>query len=379
MQPVFDLVKARVPSLLSADTDEVIRFDPGILVVADSRYYLYRHRLPGTIVVWIRHGLADKNFAGACVNGSDFACLSSEWFARDYRERDYRPRMGFWLTGYVSMDPVLNPAKRREPPELSDWRNGREQRILLYAPTWNRWMGSAEMVTPAWLMALLDRFPALDLVIRPHPGIRDHQPGVLRGWRRVCREHPQRILMLEDPAFSVYDLFPAADMLLSDASSVFLYYLAMDRPLILLNPPRRFREQGYCNPAGPEWAWRDCADQVHNLDELATAVDAALSDPGRLSALRRRYRERVFGDLTDGRAAERTAERLLQLADGGSSPHAWVRKAWADMGHWRVINRKTRWKNRFYRPFTGIGYRLERYPSLKHGLNRFRRRWIREI
>jgi len=379
MQPVFDRIKERVPVLMTQSLREVVRFRPRILVVADSRYYLYRHRLPETIVVWIRHGLADKNFAGPCVRGADFACLSSEWFARDYRRRRYLPRMGFWITGYVSMDPVFDPAKRREPEALKQLVRGPGRKTLLYAPTWNRWMGSAEMVTPAWLETLLERFPGLNLVVRPHPGIRDHMPAVPAGWRRVCRRHPDRAVMLEDPAQSIYELFPTADIMLSDASSVFLYYLALDRPLVLLNPPRRFREKSYCNVQGPEWVWRDCAHQVTDLAGLVTAVAAALDDPARLSPQRRKYRERIFGELRDGRAAERTADRLIELSAGADSPHAWVRSAWADMKTWRPVNRATGFKSRFVHVFTPLGYRLERYPALKYRLNQIRRAWIKEI
>lgn len=379
MQPVFDLVKDRVPSLLSADTEEVIRFDPRILVVADSRYYLYRHRLPGTIVVWIRHGLADKNFAGACVRGADFACLSSDWFARDYQERNYLPRLGFWITGYVSMDTVLNPAQHPDPGSLNlpEHRPGR--RILLYAPTWNRWMGSAEMVSGTWFRSLLDRFPQLDLVVRPHPGIREKFPHVLCQWRKVCADYPERAVMVEDPRASIYEWFLAADIMLSDASSVFLYYLAMDRPIILLNPPRRYREKSYCNLSGPEWAWRDCAEEVENLDELLVAVDRALKEPAEKSCLRRMYRKRIFGECLDGRAAERTADQLLELAEGPESTRQWVRSAWRDIESWRERNQRNAWKNRFYKQFTRIGSYLERYPGVKYRLNQLRRVFIREI
>ena len=50
-----------------------------------------------------------------------------------------------------------------------------------------------------------------------------------------------------------------------------------------------------------------------DIEDLAGAVDRGLRDP-RLSAERRaHYREQLFGDLTDGHAAERIAEHISVL------------------------------------------------------------------
>jgi hypothetical protein len=118
---------------------------------------------------------------------------------------------------------------------------------------------------------------------------------------------------------------------------------------------------------------------VETLDELLVAVARALKDPTEKSRLRRMYRERIFGAYLDGRAAERTAEQLMELSEGPQSARPWVQSAWRDIENRRERNQRSAWKNRLYKQFTGIGSYLERYPAVKYRLNQIRRVFMREI
>jgi hypothetical protein len=54
---------------------------------------------------------------------------------------------------------------------------------------------------------------------------------------------------------------------------------------------------------------------IGNVDALADAVARALNNPQENAATRARYRELLFGDLGDGRAAERLANKIDELQE----------------------------------------------------------------
>jgi hypothetical protein len=57
-------------------------------------------------------------------------------------------------------------------------------------------------------------------------------------------------------------------------------------------------------------------------------VGRALADPQARAAKRAVYRERLFGDLADGRAAERAAALLAALIAPTEADRVWVDAAW---------------------------------------------------
>jgi CDP-glycerol glycerophosphotransferase (TagB/SpsB family) len=104
----------------------------------------------------------------------------------------------------------------------------------------------------------------------------------------------------------------AADVLVSEPSSIICQYLAVDRPLVLISNPARFASPHY-DQRGVEWRWRDVGEEIHHVDQLAAAVSWALDDPSLGARRRAHYRRELFGDLTDGRAAERLAQHIDEL------------------------------------------------------------------
>ena len=96
-------------------------------------------------------------------------------------------------------------------------------------------------------------------------------------WRRLVREH-EDVHLTADANDDVIPYLRAADALITDASSVQLYYLALDRPMILINNPDRFACE-YFDPRGFEWTWRDMGKQIDNVEELPATVSAVLADP----------------------------------------------------------------------------------------------------
>jgi CDP-glycerol glycerophosphotransferase (TagB/SpsB family) len=150
------------------------------------------------------------------------------------------------------------------------------------------------------------------LVIKPHPVTAAHHPDWLANWRALAAADPH-VHLIDDPAADVMPYLQAADVLVSDASSVIFLYLALDRPIVLVTNPDR-RKVGHFDPNGIEWRWRDVGAEVHDVEALPAAVSAALDDPALGEERRAHYRRQLFGDYTDGCAAERIARKITELA-----------------------------------------------------------------
>jgi hypothetical protein len=103
----------------------------------------------------------------------------------------------------------------------------------------------------------------------------------------------------------------AADLLVSDVSSVLVEFMALDRPVIAVNNPGQQEYEGYV-PTDIEYQVRDACLQVRTMDELKAAVQRAFAAPGELSEKRRRYADSLcYG--RDGKSGQRAAEAVVQL------------------------------------------------------------------
>jgi hypothetical protein len=316
LDPVARALAPDVECLATEDLEALAGFAPPVVVVADGLHYAeLRALLPGSLIVWTRHGFASKNARTLGAIGCDFACVSSTWVRDDLLESGVRPRQRYWVTGFPAMDRVLSPPRRPA---------GDRAPTVLYAPTWNRRLGSADALGAGWLTALQAAAPGTRIVVKPHPALLREAPDLVAAWRAAGDS-----VHVETADDDVYRWFAETDVLVSDASSVVFYFLAMDRPVVLYTNPEAAGDQHYFDPAGPEWTWRDLADEASAPDALVDAITAALRDPGLRATQRARYRERVFGTLTDGRAGERIAGHVRTLLADEAEQPAWVRAAWA--------------------------------------------------
>ncbi len=368
LEPVHSILKDDFPCLITKNLNSIVSFKPRILLVADNRYYLYRSRLPGTIIIWVRHGFSSKNVLRSSIIGSDFTCVSSEWIRDEYIRRGWKPRLGYWITGFVAMDCVLNPNLRLNEVMLpADFSKGKT--TLLYAPTWNRFLNSVEILGDKWIDKIRKDLPDINIIIKPHPLIPRFFPRVMVMWRESARRN-ERTLLVEDYNSNVYEYLPLADILLSDASSVIFYFLALDRPIILVNNPLRFKDKEKFDPEGPEWAWRDLGIQINHVDELQNALIRSVEKPQEKAEERACYRDRIFGNLLDGRAAERIADRVRALVSPRPEDKEWVTVSWNSIASLKPIGKKKAIVGYVRSLLIPLALLFERYPRLKYLLKR---------
>lgn len=308
LKPVFDaLLEEGHICWLTPHVSELTAFGPDIVMLAESHAPHLRDRLPKALFVWVRHGLISKNTTTFASRVADFACLTSEANRDWYIRHGGRPRRDFWITGYPQMDVLFQPGELPLGIDLKP-----DRKVVLYAPTWTPGLSSADMLGDRVADLIRGRRTDVTLLIKPHPVTVNHRPQWLEIWRAVAASQPD-VHFFDDPAADIMPLLKRADVLVSDASSVMFQYLAMNRPMVLITNPDRFKVSHY-DPRGIEWRWRDVGREVHDPKELAGAVSDALADPTLGEEPRARYRRELFGRYTDGRAGERIAQKITELA-----------------------------------------------------------------
>lgn len=297
----FDLAPVR------ACIDDMIRFRPHVVLSGEDVGSLrLRSFLPQTLFVHTRHGLASKGTTYGAVRAADYACLSSA-FVRDwYLEANVAPRREFWIVGYPQMDALFSAAPLPLPFDI-----GADKKIVLYAPTFQASLSSARLFGDRVVGLLRGERTDVAIVIKPHPLIRELFPEWMETWRRLAQAEPA-VYLVEETHADVMPYLKAADVLVTDVSSVALEFLAVNRPMVLVTSPHRFDEP-FVDPKGLEWRWRDMGEEVFDVDLMPEAMARALDDPALGAARRIHYRDLLFGDLVDAGTCQRLADHVDAL------------------------------------------------------------------
>lgn len=212
-------------------------------------------------------------------------------------------RMGLddiWITSTPRCDPLFNP-KRLGKSKFS--------KMILYAPTYRDGMGNAKLfpfddMSVTRLAEFLEHNDCT-LIIRRHL----FEKGAVQDKESV----PNRILI--DDRESIYGSLQEelldADILITDYSSIYLDYLALDRPVVFIP----YDQKEYETKRGLMFDYDSVTPgpKVDSLQSLLDVLAEYLRDPKRDSEVRRAVRD-MFHEKQDGKAAERLAERITEYA-----------------------------------------------------------------
>jgi hypothetical protein len=315
LAPVREALTDRADTLLTADRRAIVSFRPHVLVMAFFNHLeFFRRALPETFIVNIRHGMIGKGGLHrlpqrASARRFDAVAVGDQVRIADYERSGARPEV-FWETGYPQLDPLFRRAPA--PPLFIDPAHPTRDPAhptLLYAPTWNLGLTSVTMLGDRLVELVRARAPGLNILIKPHPVIGDWRPQWMARWARMAATY-SGVHLVADTHVDIVPYLLASDVLLSDASSVIFEFLALDRPVIVVNNPLRTADPAWY-PEDIVWRWRDLAHEIHEPRELPAAVELALHDPSARHERRQAYAQQLFGRFTDGRNAERIAERIL--------------------------------------------------------------------
>ena len=229
--------------------------------------------------------------------------LAQNPYAEQIFRRAYAFRGPIWVEGYprndvlVQPDPSLRDAVRRRLGLRPD------QRAVLYAPTWRD--DATEIVD------YLD-LPSLPAALAALPG---EHIVLVRGHSRTLRhgrnlDAPGLIDVTTYPDMA--DLLLAADIVITDYSSLMFDITATSTPLVLFAPDREHYERelrGFYFDLLADAPVTVTESRTALLRELARLAEAG--EEGAASAALLAWRLR-FNGFDDGRAAERVVARILE-------------------------------------------------------------------
>jgi len=174
----------------------------------------------------------------------------------------------------------------------------------------------------------------LDLPLRPQLVVRTYAKGTSRAMRALAEQGlPETVFppvawdeSFQTPRYedlAVYSgLLRHAALGINAASTVTLELMALDKPAINLD----------FDPPGTDLPWclgferhirfdhyRPVAESgavmvARSVDDLASMLRRGLTEPAADSQARKRFLTATFGDLLDGKAGRRVADRLLAIA-----------------------------------------------------------------
>ena len=311
LAPIRDAVGAAAQTWLGGDRHAAVAFGPHVVVMAASPHLEYfRHHLPRAFIANVRHGLIGKQGLRrlpqrASARRFDAVCVGDPLRKAHYERAGARPET-FWETGYPQMDPLF----RGDPAPVLPLDP--RQPTVLYAPTWNLGLSSADLVGARLVDLVRGEASAVNIVVKPHPVIGDWRPTWMARWARLAAAHPN-VHLVDDTHADVVPYLSASDVLVSDASSVIFEYLALDRPVVLITNPRHRADPAWL-PDDIVWRWRDLGHELLDVEALPAAIAAALCDPAARGDRRRAYARTLFGRFTDGKNAERAAAHIVDAA-----------------------------------------------------------------
>jgi CDP-glycerol glycerophosphotransferase (TagB/SpsB family) len=198
---------------------------------------------------------------------------------------------------------------------------------MLFAPTWNPSLSAAPMIGEDSFEQICREFPNLRVIIKPHPGTPDRSPEWMEAWRRIAKRHPM-VQLIDDAHANIYDLIGEVDVLLSDISSVIFFFLAVDRPIILVDSPEDQRDPSAVDPEAPEWVWRDVGLRIDSPAKLCGAIERCLTHPDEKAEIRAEYRRRVFGEGLKDRASKLIAQNIRMLLRPAPEEQALAELTW---------------------------------------------------
>ncbi len=254
--------------------------------------------------IQVFHGVSFKNY---CIKEKarryDRLYLPGPYHRRRYVESGLfaadDPRLV--LTGLPKLDRLVDGSLERDAV-LAGLGLDPALPTVLFAPTGDPGNALARFGEPI-LAELLEQ--RINLIVKPHDHPR-RDPGCTVDW-------PARLRAVDHPRFhaglgaDVTPLLAAADLLLTDASSVAFEYTLLDRPIVFMHVPEILDGPRAARFDLGTWGRRG-GDVVERPEELRRLVPRLLADPSEKSELRRAIAADLFHE--PGRATENALRRL---------------------------------------------------------------------
>ena len=280
-------------------------FDPDVTIVADACHF----RIPQIKnVINVGHGMICKGafYTDSEIirreNLSQMLLVPGPLHRRRLLDNVFIP---IRVTGFIKSDQLFGPKAQTRAEFCARMGIDPAKRIVLFAPTYNPELSAIHCVGEG-IRKVADKDTVL--LIKLHNMTEDRWKEL---YANIAAANPN-IFLLEDADYS--GMMHAADLMISDVSSIFIEFLLLDKPVILFNNPRLkefplYREQDI------EYMTRDAAVLVDSLDALLRAVPEELARPLGRSEIRKRY-AMALDHGRDGQSGARAGQAILDWVHG---------------------------------------------------------------
>lgn len=261
--------------------------------------------------VQIFHGVSFKNLlVRERALRFDTLCLPGRYHAELYQRaglvRAGGPRC--FLTGYAKTDPLAD--REIDRSALRELELDPQRPTILFAPTGEK--RNALEVHGVDAIRAIKKTRRYNLLIKPH----DHPKRSIDWFAELADLEDDRTRLVR--ALDVVPYLKAADLLITDASSVAFEYTLTDRPIVFLDVPRMLEKVQKRAPSlDLETYGRKIGVVVPGPDQLVDAIDDSLAHPDREGAIRRAAAEHIF--YKPGGATRRVAG-MVRWAAGLADP-----------------------------------------------------------
>lgn len=254
--------------------------------------------------VQIFHGISFRNKSVRSANANaDFYFIVGPYMKRAFVDSgimtDGDPRA--LEMGFLKTDGLLNGNLDRAKTLAAHGFTG-ERPVLLYAPTGQK-NNSLETMGKKVIKRLI-KSKRYDLIVKPH----DH-PKKKIDWREeLAPLEGDHMRVSREP--DVITLLHAADLLITDASSVSSEYSLLDRPMVFLDVPKLLAKAGKGDESKLDldtWG-RKGGPIVEEPDEVVSVVDGELADPDAHAQVRQAMAQDLF--FNPGQATQAATQWL---------------------------------------------------------------------
>ena len=258
--------------------------------------------------VQIFHGVSFKNLAvREKALRYDYLCLPGEYHARLYRENGFirEESSKCILTGVAKVDPLAGGELDRSST-LKAIGLDPSLPTLLFAPTGEHHNALDTMGVE--VIEAISKEGKWNLMIKPH----DHPKKQIDWFTELARfEDSKKVRLVKDKDIIPY--LHAADLLITDASSVAVEYTIMDRPIIFLHVPKLFKKLKKRAPAlDLDTYGRKIGVIVNEPEEVPGQIAESLAHPEREEEIRQRMARDIF--YSPGNAVENVTNVILHAA-----------------------------------------------------------------
>jgi len=284
--------------------EQIIPYHPDIIVMADADFMNGIDRI-GARIVNVNHGLISKGIfysdspLTGRENSADLICVPGPYHRDALKRRVYKPVI---VSGLVKFDRIFSGEITRDTV-LNKLGIDPQKKVILFAPTFNKELSAVPIVTDSVCDWVSDD---VHLVIKLH----NASPPEWFELYRLIGDSDPRITLVDD--LDITPCLVAGDVMVSDVSSAFMEFIALDKPVVLLNNPLRTRFIGF-DPRDIEYTWRRVGLEVDKTEDVPRAIEISLNNPAERSNIRRLYGTRLIGP-SDGRASERIGKAIWTLA-----------------------------------------------------------------